>query len=201
MPCCSNPSTIKVSDGTWYCDECLKFTYEDVTERGRHIVVGSNPNYARLRLKIATFMDICTTLSRLSHDAKYSVATIIVSGDMREICAIGYNGDVKGGPNTRKNFASGESGFLHAEENALFHLNKPFEIRGDLILFCTHKPCTMCAKRIVNSGIKKVIYLNEYTDKLGMTDEIFELAYVKCSKYDTLMQCDREVIAFPFCRS
>lgn len=142
----------------------------------------------RLRLKLKTFKDICVSLSNLSHDSKYRVATIIVTGDFREICAIGYNGDYKGGPNTRENFEHGQSGFLHSEENALIHLNKPFEIRDHLILFCTHKPCTMCAKRIVNSGVKYVIYVNEYKDSIGETDSIFSNGNVGCFSFEELVK-------------
>jgi dCMP deaminase len=150
-------------------------------------MIQSETKLDRFRLKLLTFMDICGTLAKLSHDSKYKVATIIVSGDLREICAIGYNGDVKGGPNERSNFDHGQSGFLHSEENALIHLNKPFEIRDKLMLFCTHKPCTMCAKRIVNSGIKRIIYRNDYSDAQNMTDEIFSKSKVICVKLQDLM--------------
>jgi dCMP deaminase len=95
---------------------------------------------------------------------------------------MGYNGNYKGGPNIRESFETGKSGFLHSEENALFHLCKPYELRSNLIMICTHKPCPMCAKRIVNSGIKNVMYVNDY-DALGPgTDEIFKHGDVKCEK-------------------
>jgi len=52
---------------------------------------------------------------------------------------------------------------------------------------CTHKPCTMCAKRIVNSGIKRVIYDKEYCDSIAKTDEIFSVSRVNCQSMDTLL--------------
>ena len=132
-------------------------------------------------------MSMCRDLSMLSYDTKYRVSSIIVTKDYREVCAIGYNGSYKGGPNVRSSLQQGDSGFLHAEENALFHLCKPYELRSDLFMLCTHKPCSMCAKRIVNSGIKTVVYDQDYADKENSTDEIFRIGKTSCFKYDDLL--------------
>ena len=77
---------------------------------------------------------------------------------------------------------TGGSGFLHSEENALFHLSKPYELRDRLIMICTHKPCPMCAKRIVNAGVKRVFFINDYNDAGPGTDEIFATSKVMCKK-------------------
>ena len=146
-----------------------------------------NTHVSRSAKKMLTFMEICKNLSVLSHDQKMKVATIIVTDSFGEICSIGYNGDYSGGPNVRADMNHGHSNFLHSEENALFHLGKPHELRGNLILMCTHKPCTMCAKRIVNSGIKRVVYETEYTDTLGQTDEIFLTSAVTCLSIKKLL--------------
>ena len=158
--------------------------------------IEKNQSLERLVTKMKTFMDVCETLSSLSHDSVYKVATIIITDDFREICAIGFNGDYKGGPNNRVNFEKGQSAFLHSEENAIFHLGKPFEIRSSLVLICTHKPCTMCAKRIVNSGIKRVIFKNEYSDELNQTDEIFENSNIRFCKFDDVIVCPRYLEEF-----
>jgi dCMP deaminase len=141
----------------------------------------------RQKQKIAVFMKMCRELSTLSYDPKYKVSSIIITSDYREVCAIGYNGGYKGGPNERSSLEQGNSGFLHAEENALFHLCKPYELRHDLIMLCTHKPCSMCAKRIVNSGIQKVVYESDYSDQEAATDEIFRIGRTICVKYDDLI--------------
>ena len=133
-------------------------------------------------------MKMCKELSTLSYDSKYKVAAIIITKDYREVCAIGYNGGYKGGPNERSSLESGRSGFLHAEENALFHLCKPYELRGDLLMLCTHKPCSMCARRIVNSGIKNVIYHSDYIDAEASSNHIFEATGTSCVKFDDILQ-------------
>lgn len=131
-------------------------------------------------LKVNVFKEMCLELSKLSHDSKMKVGSIIITDDFREVCAIGYNGNYKGGPNERESMETGRSGFLHAEENCLLHLSKPFETRSRLIMICTHKPCPMCAKRIANSDIKKVLYVNDYCGLGDSTNEIFERARVVC---------------------
>jgi dCMP deaminase len=144
-------------------------------------------NNDRQKQKLAVFMKMCKELSTLSYDPKYKVSAIIITSDYREVCAIGYNGGYKGGPNERSSLDHGNSGFLHAEENALFHLCKPYELRHDLIMLCTHKPCSMCARRIVNSGIQRVVYETDYLDQEGATDEIFQIGKTLCVKYDVLI--------------
>jgi dCMP deaminase len=137
--------------------------------------------------KLRTFMQMCKDLSVLSHDQKVQVATIIVNDNFSEICSIGYNGDYSGGPNFRVDMTHGQSHFLHSEENALFRLGKPHELRENLILICTHKPCTMCAKRIVNSGIRRVIYETDYRDTIGETDQVFSNSKVLCESIGDLL--------------
>ena len=137
---------------------------------------------SRYKQKLNVFAEICKSVASLSYDPKFKVGTVIFTDDFREIVAIGYNGNYKGGPNKRDSNETGKSGFLHSEENALLHLSCPFASRDKLILMVTYKPCPMCAKRIVNAGIKKVIYINDY-NKLGdETDDIFSIGNVVCEK-------------------
>jgi dCMP deaminase len=145
----------------------------------------------RKSLKLNTFANMCNELANLSHDEKYKVACLIFTNDFREICSIGYNGNYKGGPNIRESLETGKSGFLHAEENALYHLCKDFNLRKNLIMLCTHTPCPMCAKRIVNAGIKNVIYINDYFELGNETKNIFENSDIFCGKLDNIIQMKR----------
>lgn len=148
----------------------------------------------RPTIKLQTYMKICRELATLSHDTKYRVASIAITDDFREICAIGYNGDYVGGPNERTNFEHGQSLFLHSEENLLLHLNKNYELRRNLILMCTHKPCTMCAKRIAGSGINRVIYDTDYHDIHDQTNEIFTNSGVWCVQLEQLVNLGPEYV-------
>lgn len=56
---------------------------------------------------------------------------------------------------------------VHAEANAILSAaNIGIETNGATI-YCTHFPCINCAKMIINCGIKKVYYKNEYKDDLS----------------------------------
>jgi len=137
---------------------------------------------SRFLTKLVAFKNIAVNVSSLSYDDKCKVGTIIVSEDFRDIAAIGYNGNYKGGPNKRESLDIGQSGFLHSEENALIHLDIPYALRDSLFMLCTHKPCPMCAKRIVNAGINVVFYIEEYDSLGNQADEIFKDADVICIK-------------------
>jgi deoxycytidylate deaminase len=113
-------------------------------------------------LKYLTFMKITERISMLSYDTKHQVGSIIVNSDFSNICAVGYNGNYPKGSNERDSMETGESGFLHAEENAIIQANL---VHGEeYILFVTMTPCKMCAKRISlkHKGIKEVVALNVY---------------------------------------
>ncbi len=56
---------------------------------------------------------------------------------------------------------------LHAEQNAIIQAAlHGVPIEGS-ILYTTHQPCIVCVKMIINAGIKKIFYLDEYPDKLA----------------------------------
>ena len=69
----------------------------------------------------------------------------------------------------------------HAEQNAILQAAKlGISIDGGT-LYCTHQPCSMCAKMIVNSGIRRVIYEQGYPDEFSL--QIFRETGVKIEKY------------------
>ena len=49
-------------------------------------------------------------------------------------------------------------------------------------LYCTHQPCSMCCKMIINSGIKRVIYKEGYPDPFTL--ELFAEAGVQLERYE-----------------
>ena len=105
-------------------------------------------------------------ISRRSVDPKYKVGVVVVNEENTQVLSIGYNGDQKGGSNQRESLDTGDSGFIHAEENALIKLdyNNPKRKK----MYVTLSPCRMCAKKIVNAGIDEVIYLERYEQSNGI---------------------------------
>ena len=126
------------------------------------------------------FMDLTCEIAKWSscYKPNRNVGAIIVKN--KRILTTGYNGAPEGigsckerGECIRNNMgiASGERHELcyaiHAEQNAIIQAAKlGVSIEGATI-YCTHQPCSICAKMIVNSGIKRVVYLNAYPDEFA----------------------------------
>ena len=60
---------------------------------------------------------------------------------------------------------------IHAEQNAIIQAAKLGVNIDGATLYCTHQPCSVCAKMIVNAGIRRVVYEQGYPD--SFTLEIF----------------------------
>ncbi len=74
---------------------------------------------------------------------------------------------------------------VHAEQNAIIQAARTGISVDGATLYCTHQPCVICAKMIINSGIKKVIFDEGYPD--GFSIQMFEEAGVKIVKYADLI--------------
>ncbi len=118
-------------------------------------------------LKYITFMNIAKNVGSLSYDKKYEVGSILVKNDFKDIASIGYNGNFSGGLNMRDSDESGKSGFIHAETNMAIKTKLHEEyISQYYTVFVTLSPCEMCAKNLINLGVKRVIYLEKYWDNI-----------------------------------
>lgn len=125
------------------------------------------------------WMNIAREVSRRSADDKIKVGTIIVTGDNTQVLSLGYNGDQAGGSNCRDSNDPGESGFIHAEVNALIKLD--YNNLKRRVMYVTLSPCKMCAKAIVNAGISEVVYGEDYRDLGGI--DILTSAGIEVRKY------------------
>ena len=57
---------------------------------------------------------------------------------------------------------------IHAEQNAIIQAAKLGSSIEGATLYCTHQPCVICAKMIVNSGITRVVYKHGYPDEFAV---------------------------------
>lgn len=113
-----------------------------------------------------TWMAIAHVIAARSYDPRLKVGAIIVTADNTQMLSGGYNGNYAGGPNVPESNEPGLSGFIHAEVNALVKLD--FNVVKRKIMYVTHSPCRMCAKLIVNGGIRDVVYDVAYRDPSGL---------------------------------
>lgn len=124
------------------------------------------------------WISVAQKISERSIDERLQVGAVVVTHDNTQVLSVGYNGNYSGGPNKAESLEPGCSGLIHAEINALLKLdyNNP-KVKK---MYVTHLPCRMCAKSIVNSGIKYVVYEQDYRDMSSL--DIFKDADVSVRK-------------------
>ena len=106
------------------------------------------------------FIAIAEAVSKRSHDAETQVGVVIVDVDNR-ILTTGYNGFPAGANDSElPNMRPDKYPFtVHAEINAI--AVSRHDLRNST-LYCTYSPCRDCAKAIIASGIKTVVYKTAY---------------------------------------
>ena len=114
------------------------------------------------------YLRIAKEWGKLSHCERKQVGAVIVKGRM--IISDGFNGT----PTGFENYCEDDEGYtkwyvLHAEANAITKLVRIGGVSANgSTLYTTVSPCKECAKLILQSGIKKVIYNENYRDTSGI---------------------------------
>ena len=133
------------------------------------------------------FIKITTLVAERSTCVRHHVGAVIVKE--KNILATGYNGAATGlkdcselgcmrdalgiKSGTRQEICRA----IHAEQNAIIRAALNGVSIKDSTLYCTHSPCILCAKMIVNSGIKRVVAYMNYPSKDSLA--LFKAAKVK----------------------
>jgi dCMP deaminase len=136
------------------------------------------------------FIEITKLVSQRSSCLSRQVGAILVKE--KRILATGYNGSpskiencMEKGECLRKGSKSGENlnecMAVHAELNAILQMARYGVSCEDAVLYVTTKPCASCMKAIIQSGIIKVVYIEDYDSPL--TDKLVELSGIKCIQY------------------
>lgn len=119
------------------------------------------------------FMDIAQVVALRSNCSRRQVAAVIVK-DSR-IISTGYNGTPRGikncfeggCPRCASDSPSGENLgeclCSHGEENAIVQAAYHGIAVKDSTLYTTYSPCLLCAKMIINAGIREVVYKERYS--------------------------------------
>ncbi|HHU61554.1 MAG: cytidine/deoxycytidylate deaminase family protein [Bacillota bacterium] len=124
------------------------------------------------------FMDIAHLVSSRSTCVRRRVGAVLVRD--KHIIATGYNGAPRGVAHCldvgclrdKMQIPSGERHEMcrgtHAEQNAIIQAALHGVSTNDATLYCTHQPCILCAKMLINAGIKTVVFRGEYPDGLAL---------------------------------
>ncbi|CAB4159568.1 ComEB Deoxycytidylate deaminase [uncultured Caudovirales phage] len=115
----------------------------------------------------STYLKMATEWSSLSCCKRKKVGALIVKDGM--IISDGFNGTPRGFSNDCED-SSGDTHWyvLHAEANAILKVAKSTQSTDGSTLYVTYSPCKDCSKMIIQSGIKLVIYREEYRDLSGI---------------------------------
>ena len=129
----------------------------------------------------ASYLEMASVWAKNSYCKRRQVGAIIVKDRM--IISDGYNGT----PSGFENICEDDSGstkpyVLHAEANAITKVAKSGNSSDGATLYVTASPCMECSKLIIQAGIKRVVYRDEYRILDGV--ELLRRAGVEVVKYD-----------------
>lgn len=124
------------------------------------------------------FLRIAQLVSERSTCRRRHVGALAVRD--RRILATGYNGTPVGVPHCTTsgiaclreelNVPSGERHEIcrgvHAEQNVIIQAASSGVSLKDADLYCTHQPCFICFKMLVNCGIRNIFYIEPYDDDM-----------------------------------
>lgn len=122
-------------------------------------------------------MDMAKLAARRSSCLRRAVGAVLVKD--RRVLATGYNGvpsgvthcEVTGCLREKLGVPSGERHELcrglHAEQNAIIQAAFHGVSIRDAVLYCTNLPCIICAKMLINAGVRRIVYLDGYGDALA----------------------------------
>ena len=141
------------------------------------------------------FMGVAMLAARRSKDPSTQVGACIVSED-NIIISTGYNGMPKGCSDDEfpweRSGAENETKYpyvVHAELNAILNANGR-DLRGSR-LYVALFPCNECAKAIIQSGVKEVVYLSDkYKDTMGnlASKKMLDAAGVKYTRLQSRVE-------------
>lgn len=130
-----------------------------------------------------TMLATAKLFGELSYCTKKKVGAIIAKDN--RILATGYNGTVSGISNECEYMENGKLTtspyVVHAEQNVLMFCAKNGISTYRATMYTTLSPCSTCAKLIVQAGIKRVVYLDEYKDLSGI--EFLEYCGIKVERF------------------
>ncbi len=138
------------------------------------------------------FMRMAVLASSRSTCLRRQVGAVLVKDN--QILSTGYNGSPKGVRHCSEtgclraanNVPSGQKHELcrglHAEQNAIIQAGLNGSSARGATLYCTHQPCSICAKMIINAEVRTVYIAAEYPDELA--EQLLSEAGVELIHYD-----------------
>ncbi len=119
-----------------------------------------------------------------SYCQRRQVGALMVKDQM--IISDGYNGTPSGFENVCEEDDVTKPYVLHAEANAITKVAKSNNSSDGATMYITASPCIECAKLIIQAGIKRVVYCDQYRNSDGI--ELLKRAGIE------VVHADEEII-------
>lgn len=127
------------------------------------------------------YLEMAQIWAKNSYCKRRQVGALIVKEKM--IISDGFNGTPSGFENECEDENNITKPYvLHAEANAITKVAKSGNNSKNATLYITTSPCIECAKLIIQSGIRRVVYSNEYHKKEGL--ELLKRANIEIVNFD-----------------
>ena len=107
-----------------------------------------------------SYLEMAEIWAQNSYCKRRKVGALLVKDRM--IISDGYNGTPSGFENICEEDGVTKPYVLHAEANAITKVAKSGNSSEGATLYVTASPCMECSKLIIQSGIKRVVYRDEY---------------------------------------
>lgn len=128
-----------------------------------------------------SYIEMAFVWARNSYCQRMQVGALIVKDNM--IISDGYNGTPSGFENVCEDEDYVTKPYvLHAEANAITKVAKSHNSSDGATLYVTDSPCIECAKLIIQSGIKRVVYSRKYRITDGL--DLLERADIKVEQLE-----------------
>lgn len=125
------------------------------------------------------FMSIAHLSASRSSCNRLHVGCVLVKDN--HIISSGYNGFLAGHPHISRVRNNHEQATVHAEQNCIADCSKRGISTDNATAYITHYPCINCCKILLASGIKKIIYDEDYKND--------ELVSELCSEANIELYC------------
>lgn len=130
------------------------------------------------------FMSIAYLISSRSPDLRLRVGSVIVKDN--RIISAGYNGFLPNLPHiSMVDDHDHEQATVHSEQNAISDSARRGVSCQDAVCYVTHYPCLGCFKTLASSGIRKIIYDDDYKNN-PIVKQLAELAKIEIIKLSNI---------------
>ena len=127
-----------------------------------------------------SYLQMAEVWAQNSYCKRRKVGALLVKDRM--IISDGYNGTPSGFENVCEEDGVTKPYVLHAEANAITKVAKSGNSSEGATLYVTASPCLECSKLIIQAGIKRVVYRDEYRLTDGV--DLLRRAGIQVEKVD-----------------